>query len=418
MRPVVLLAALALCGCQTVPAGENTSENAENTSSGGTSTDTGTGTDSDSADSSGDGWTPPPPCAPEAILDITQLNVRSQAELDALTGLCGFEGELYIDGPDISSLEPLRELQWVKGYFTIPEAPGVSTLEPLSNLQYVAGGLSIWGRYTALSDLHGLEHLQRVSWLYLSGLPSLAGLPEELEIGDWQGAGRSKGVVFADLDGLDSLEQLPTLVPLYDSAGETMGVTLRELPLTGLEGIERLLGGDSARVNLRLEQLPLSDLGGLDQVQALEGLSLRRLPALASLDGAGQLISLGWLSMQGTGLESFAGLSGLEQLAALQLGRDCVDGPEPDDDNPGLLDFSGLEALVELGELSVNAQSQLSSFEGLPCASFSVLRYNPSLSGEVIDAYHQACALQPSSPEAHNCGNAGQDPCEPCPPSG
>lgn len=139
-RQLALALAAAALGC-SAPKASGQDENGE----GDAATDNSSG-DEAAGDDLPEGWTPPPPCVPEDIIEDNNLIVETQADLDAISGVCGIRGELRV--------------------------------------------------------------LQRISYFHISGVASVEGLPPTLEVGDWDGFGWGKSLAFSPLASTRSLRSI------------------------------------------------------------------------------------------------------------------------------------------------------------------------------------------------------------------
>lgn len=88
--------------------------------------------------------------------------LRSQAQVNAFPAGCTqYNGNIRIEGADITDLSPLTNLQRINGNFQILFNANLASLAGLSSLTSVAGELLIQGN-GALTSLAGLEKLTRI----------------------------------------------------------------------------------------------------------------------------------------------------------------------------------------------------------------------------------------------------------------
>jgi hypothetical protein len=232
-------------------------------------------------------------------LAAPETRVQNQAQVEALRGVTKVEGNLNIDA--VSN--------------------GPTDLQPLICLTEVTGTLTI-ATYSPLKNLRGLEQLQRVGKLQISGNRELV-----------------------DLGGLKHLGEVAT------------DMTIRENPkLRSFEALQSLstIGGA-----LTIEDNPsLSAFEGLDALTRVGGnVSISRNHALANVDGLGNLTAIG-------GTLSIHTNAALERIDA--LGALSEVGPRLDIiGNSQLVDLGGLESLRVAAELKVSGNPLLSGIEGL-----------------------------------------------------
>ena len=387
------------------------------------STETSTGTTaaggSETGDGDGDPEAPLDDCAPSDTLDGF-ISVQSPEELAQLSGVCGIDGSLYVrDSAQITSLEPLSSLEWVTGQLVVSELPALESLAGLSGLRETTG-LILRG-LPGLADLSGLDAFEQSAAIGLWDLPTLAGLDTPLTIGHTFTSQATLRFSVGAIADLDSLEQLPELelIPGRDHF-DTMIVDIESSPqLLDLIGVERVLTEDPSQVDLWLRDLPITDLSGLEGQPILAGLSIRDLPALVSFAGSEDLVEIGHLLISGaSSLPGFIELGGLERVEQLELGSYCINESGGPDDNPLLMDLSGLEGVAEIDLLTVSGLSSFDSFAGLSDAvqiGAARLRWNQSLAPATIDAFLLEHGLAIELPSVDYCGNLGEQPCPPCP---
>ena len=119
---------------------------------------------------------------------IGNVALLSQADLDAWDPYVTYiQGNLDIEGEDITNLMPLSNIDSIVGKLKITFCTSLETLEGLNNLKRTSSTFLLWGN-SALTDISALSNLEEV--------------------------GRDIGILFNDelenLDGLDNLKTVAT----------------------------------------------------------------------------------------------------------------------------------------------------------------------------------------------------------------
>jgi hypothetical protein len=246
------------------------------------------------------------PCLPEGITFNTQEQIDSfQINYPGCTEI---DGNVTIDGDDITSLSGLSELTSIEGNFLIgkndypPHAnPLLISLTGLESLTSIGGDLRI-AFNDSLTSLTGLESLTfiggnlNIYWNFalnsLSGLESLTSIGGSFSIEETQ--------ALTSLSGLESLS----------SIGEELRIT-HNLALISLSGLESLASiGGSLEI---YGNYALPSLTGLNSLNFIGGsLLITWIYALTSLTGLETLTSIGgdldinnnWALTSLTGLEN------------------------------------------------------------------------------------------------------------------
>jgi hypothetical protein len=225
------------------------------------------------------------------------ITIHDQQGIDALAGCTTVEGELRIDaflGMDLS---------------------------PLASLRQVGGALDIRSGEFEVASLHGLESLEQVGMLAISGLT-----------GDLTPLRNLRSVHSADTNG--------ARIELVDCDG-----------LTDLRGLENVSNWQDLT------------LDGLDQLESLDGLSVRRyehrlfgldLPQLRDLSALAATPDIDGIYLWNTGIENFDGIN-FWTLGYLNL-----------EDNAALTSLDGLDSLSSVGELVINNNDSLRQLPELP----------------------------------------------------
>lgn len=313
------------------------------------------------------------------------------ANLNGLASLRWIAGRLVIGGYDLGSFWGLERLRSVGGDLVVETANALTSLAALGNLTEIAGELELRGTGSGsrLRDLSGLERLERLGGLALSGLDSLqslSGLPKFTRL--------PGGVQLADLRALRSIDtlsaltrtggvlelsDLPQLTRLtaLSRIEQTAGLTLSHLTnitqLTSLSQLTRVAGDVFIVANDALGSLDgLRGLSAVDGSFALrDGVvksvaGLRKLRTIgetlylwntpvSSLDGLQGLRSLRALYIEQSALGSLAGLDNLSALQNLTLTR-----------NPALTRIDALRSLTGIpGGIQIADDPKLESLDGL-----------------------------------------------------
>lgn len=230
------------------------------------------------------------------------LQVRSQAELEALAGCTSIEGNLSLSGP--LDLRPLAQLRRVGGTLFLG-------CDPLAGLEANCTGQAQVSA-TSLEGLNALEEAGRVQLARLD-VTSLAPLAQLRRVGFFS-ISSSRG--FRDLAGLGQLTRLEQLELLnnadlesLDGLGAGAAATLTSVVLETNPALSDIsaLAGFTGLQRVALNGVPVTDLSPLGALESLAELSLGTT-ALASFDGL-QLRHVGRLYVHANAL--------LEQVDAL-----------------------------------------------------------------------------------------------------
>lgn len=272
---------------------------------------------------------------PSRCAESTSLSgpiyVNSQAELEALAG-CEQLDELRIVPFSGADLAPLASLRSIAGAFEIGADPNPlpddfdeqqTLLEPIRALNDAG-----W-----LDSLHGLEALEAVGTLYMTG------------------------ITVADLTELQSLQAIED------------GMVVRQarnlVNLAGLEAIE------PPSLVWVADSSSFESIAGLEYGAQMGSLYLERVPALVSIDALQNVTAADTILLVGTGLVT---LPSLEQL--IYVADFDIEG------NDSLTDLNGLDALQAVNSLTINANASLRSvpqFSQLSSLDTLVLTYNTAL---------------------------------------
>jgi hypothetical protein len=269
-------------------------------------------------------------CAESTVLPES-IYVANQAELDALTGCEEIQELRIVPFADID-LTPLASLRRITDAFelgafpeNLPEDPEEQRilLEPIRALNDAG-----W-----VDSLHGLEALESVGILYLSG------------------------TTVSDLTELQSLQAIEE------------GIVLRQAKnLVNFAGLEAIEPPSLVWV---ADSSSFESLAGLEYGPVIGSLYLERVPALANLDALGNVTSADTIMLLETGL---ATLPRLDQLIVVTTFN--IEG------NEFLTALSGFDALQAVTSFNINFNASLRSIPEFPQLTFVdtlVMTYNDAL---------------------------------------
>ena len=233
------------------------------------------------------------------------------------------EGDVTINGDDITNLNGLSALTSIAGKLSIAENYYLTSLTGLDNLTSIGGDFWIY-QNSALTSLTGLD-----------GLTSIGG---GLDIG--------YNYAMTSLTGLDNLTYVGGGLGIVDNQALTS--------LTGLEGLTSIVSSLSIQWNAAL-----TSLTGLDNVTSIGGdLELVYNSALTSLTGLDNLAAIGgWLNLNGN--ISLSNLTGFDNLTS-------IEGDLSIHFNDSLTSLMGFENLASIGGgLTIKYNGLLTSLTGL-----------------------------------------------------
>lgn len=340
--------------------GESSGTSAPGTSTGALST-SGADTSTSAGDTSGSTGAPLEGCASacdRTSMHVGNINIAAGDDTEWLKCVNVVVGDIFVDGAvDAGALAGLVDLQVLAGVLTINDNPVLTDLGPLACLRS-AGEVQILGA-PALTDMSALAGLEDTRLIFLRAtgltalpeLPALTGLQRLMLFGnpaltDLTGAGTWKissdefalavrdNQVLADLVGVEGL---------FAQADDTslLAVEVYDSPaLTSLAGLETLTHGD----------LVLRGLPGLTELEALAGYVHAGSVTLSGMPGLGSL----------HGLHNLQDVSGLFELG------DCLSVGPGVDGMDGLVDLSGLDALVKVAAFGVANNDAMVGLGGAP----------------------------------------------------
>lgn len=263
-------------------------------------------------------------CLPEGITFTTQEQIDSfQINYPGCTEI---EGNVIIEGAEITNLIGLNVLNSIGGYLTISNDSSLVHLTGLENLNAIGGALSIYGN-VLLSDIADLAELDSVG----------GGIGLGIEIWNWW-TGQYSYI------GNQSLTSF-----------------------SGLQGITSVAGLSIIGNDL------LTNLTGLNNIISISGtLSICGNNSLANFQGLDALTEIGYnlIVQENNQLNDFEGLNSLTSVAGkVKIGRDTRIGYEdwpPPGGNDLLESFSGIDNLTSIGsDLIIGDNHSLASLSGL-----------------------------------------------------
>ena len=310
------------------------------------------------------------------------FTVAVATDLDVLVGCTSVSGDLMIHAAELTTLTALQSLVTIGGNLTITGSDALTDLAGLDGLLSVAGDVSIGDSDAGNANLTSLGGLEQLS--FVGGTIRIANNPV---------LQRLDGFALAEHQGSLLVYDNPTLLGLEALASLTcLGMfTLNDSPVANLDGLENLeqLGG------LRLSFLPeLANIDSLERLQWIPGVvELYSLDALTNAGGLGNLVGVGSLFLDECPLlqsyadfssltvvredlwcyfGSFAGLSNLRAVGGkLRLEANGSVGGLDSIEMVGYLslngdiDLSGLTPGILFGEMSISYNSTIEDLSAL-----------------------------------------------------
>jgi hypothetical protein len=327
-----------------------------------------------------------------------QIIVSDQAGLSALAGCEEIVGDLFVEVFEGADLSPLASLRSVSNSFHIGEAP----VQPEDPNEWEAFWERIAGIRAAgyLPSLHGLEALESVGTLYLTGssAPSLTELESLVDV---------EAVVIRDMPALVNLAGLEAapLSSLWISNCQTLssldGLNLGLVPetlifefLPALTNADALAATDIAFIgsSLMFYVTGLRALPSFVDLAFVPSLSIEGNPALTDISGIASIQGVEGLSISGN--PSLRTLPPLTQLGSVEVLRvinnDALE--ELDLDFPALLPPTdsitdrNIELSTTLIDISMNdALRRITSPAGFGAVQYFSIYQNASLSELELD---------------------------------
>jgi hypothetical protein len=283
------------------------------------------------------------PCLPEGISFYTQEEIDNfQSNYPGCTEI---EGDVWINGYNITNLTGLSVLNAIYGDLNISGIQSLTSLTGLNNLNSIGGNLFI-GNNNALTSLTGLENLNTIEG--------------NLHI--------DQNDALTCFTGLESLDSIGGYFIILDNNNNSL------INLTGLDNLTSI--GDYLYIALNDA---LINLTGLENLTYIGGwLEIGWNDALTSLAGLENLNSVGgYLTIYFN--ESLANMTGLENLTS-------ISGHLQISNNNTLNSLIGLQSLTSIGGYlfvwNNGALTNLTGLENVQANSIDTLNilYNINLS--------------------------------------
>jgi hypothetical protein len=323
---------------------------------------------------------PPVPCLTGGITFSTQ------AQIDAFStdypGCTQIQGDVLIQGADITNLNGLSPIVSIVGMLEIQTNPNLADVSGLSNLTTLSGLLRVEGN-NILVDLSGLDAIDptTITDLILVNNPLLS-VCEVQSICDYLDVPSNPATISGNATGCSTRTEvetacIPPPVPclaggitfntqgeidnfptLYPGCAEILGdVYINGADITNLNGLSQItaIGGFLQIVNNPI----LTDMSGLNNLQTVgTDVNLLGNSSLLDLDGLAALSSVGGnFDMRNN--DSVTQVDGLSSLTS-------VGGRLKLDDNNALANINGLSGLTSIGgSLQIFANNALTSLSGL-----------------------------------------------------
>ncbi len=351
------------------------------------------------------------PCLPDGIAFNTQQQIDNFQEDHP--GCTAIEGDVFIQGDDITNLDGLQVVDWIDGSLTVRGNPKLQSLLGLQNLVHIGGQLNLeynpllpslaglhnlvcTGGSLTIAGCHGLHDLQ--------GLNSLSGACGDLNILFNMNLGNLGGLTsFGCVAGHVMICGNPVLTSLAGIAALN-GATIEELTVAynpmlsscEVAGICCCLQAPGGPVNIHhngpgcdspaevamaggftLSCLPYGNYYLNDQL-SVDRFSLN-YPETQHLKGS--------LQVRGPDITGLQGLAGIDDIEDDLV----IDG------NPLLTSLDGLEGLTSVGgNLVIGGPLEGGGGGNLSLASITSLLYLVSIGGDLVIANNpalSACAI-------------------------
>ncbi|MFC2101983.1 T9SS type A sorting domain-containing protein [Bacteroidota bacterium] len=283
------------------------------------------------------------PCLPDGITFTTQSQIDSfQINYPGCTEI---EGDVTIDGNQITNLNGLSVLTSIGGSLTVKYTETLTSLGGLDNVTSIWGWLNI--KYNqSLTSLTGLDNVTFIENLEIRSNPltSLAGLDNVTSIGGSLYV--SGNGALTSLAGLDNVTSIGNRLEIVSNHSLTS--------LTGLDNVTSI--GGSLEVN---NNESLASIAELDNVTSIDG-SIRIFAndALTSLAGLDNVTSIGG-SLSFSGNEALTSLAGLDNVTS-------IGGSLVLSDNESLTSLAGLNNVTSIGEDLWIGEYALGEWRGNP----------------------------------------------------
>jgi hypothetical protein len=302
------------------------------------------------------------------------VQMFSQAEVDAFQGCDIIEGILLINGDDIIDLTPLSTIKEVTGNLYIYNNSSLTSLNGLNNLKKI-GGLTISSNpllesLIPLGNIQG-DNLQSLDIYLNPSLIDLQGLEGIKCTNDF--------TTVQNNTNLQSLQGLDNLRIVRDQF-----TVLHNPLLTNLNGLENL---DSVYFNLIIEDnYSLNDVSALNNLRYGKYISIGSNPHLETIQGFENIFDLKSLKISNnsslSNLDAFSGLISLNQISILNnplladccifsdlLNSNAISGPIDIQNNaPGCNSEQDIESscgpVICIGDVILESQAEVDAFQG------------------------------------------------------
>ncbi|MCB9285648.1 MAG: T9SS type A sorting domain-containing protein [Lewinellaceae bacterium] len=293
-------------------------------------------------------------CLPDGI------TFTSQAQIDSFPinypGCTVIEGEIKINGPDISSLEGLSAITSLAGNLKIFNNDVLTSLDGLEGLHVIQGDFLLIDNFAlaSIDALLGLNYVGGTFWLYRNhALTHLSGLENLITIDD--------GLVLGS-DSLADIGALSNLTAIHGGLAIINNGVLENL--YGLHNLADFSGSLEISENASLKDL--SALASLTSIDFF--LFLSENDSLENLHGLDQLMEING-DLQIRKNASLSDLSALKNLAV-------VKGELRIEENASLINLSGLDNVAGIdGPLVVTKNLLLNSLAGLDQVDPASIQY-------------------------------------------
>lgn len=274
-------------------------------------------------------------------------NLDSLLQLTYIKGGLKIGGSLYIPNPNLADISGLSNLDSIGSHLSIISNPLLQNLDGLSSLNSIGGSLNVLNN-TSLSSIDGLQNVdpQTIDQLGISYNPLLSNC-DVSTICNYLSSPNGKVTIYNNAEGCDSPAEI----------AENCGIQLTCLPygdyyFTKQSQLDNFLADygvcDTIFGNIYVRGEDITDLSGLTNVKTIVGtLSVSGNPRLKSLDGLENLSTvLYYLAIGGFGApfgetenDSLTDLTALTNLTNVHLS--LVIG-----NNHSLTNLVGLENIV------------------------------------------------------------------------
>jgi photosystem II stability/assembly factor-like uncharacterized protein len=345
-----------------------------------------------------------PGCLPEGIAFNTQEQIDNfQANYPGCTEI---EGDVTIEGWNITNLNGLSVLTSIGGYLKIRYNSSLTSLTGLDNLTSIGGGLQIgdydYGNH-ALTSLSGLDNLISIGGNMFIGynpeLTDLTGLESVTSLqGDLTITGNNSLTNCAIQNICNYLNAPNGVVEIYNngsgcnSQSEVVNACGGSVPCLPYGHYYLLSQADVDNFqenfpvcndlagNLTITGNSIVNLTGLNQVYSIGGsVSINYCDNLENLNGLENLYTIGgsFSLHDNHRIKDFSGLENLDSIGALVIGwtDDGGSGGPIPGGNDSLVSLSSLSSLTYVRGIEIGQNPSLISLAGLDNINANTLAY-------------------------------------------